>query len=818
MSVWRRIKQIARIAASAVAIAAMPQAAAAAEFSLTSGIPANFDDLSGPRDIVVDVYFGGRPLGEARAIIRPGFVRFRDPAGVAALLAGHGDAARIAQVLESEIPNNSGRSCTRVATTNCGHLEPQQVGIIFDEAQFRVDFFLSGDVANAAAPMVDSFLVPTSDGPAVVSSLGAAMSGSGGDNAFNFQSRTILSLGDARLKTNLSYSSDFGAVADDLLLEVDKPNWRYTAGLFWTPGTSLVGRRRILGVGAASQFDTRTDREQLEGTSLPVFVQQPSVVEILIDGRLAGSQVVEAGNKLIDTSGLPEGSYPIILRVREKGRGTRDERRFFVKDTRLPPQGHIRFQAFAGVISPTREGSLINLTNDLYYQLGAAKRISGKFGVEAIAIGTKNKIIAENGLVYLTDFARLKAGGLVSSKGEFGAVLQAVSSASGPMQFSFDLRRVWDGDGGGLIPGSVDGFGFDGNAGRGLTRVDGDYTQMNATVGYSWGKGTLRLFASYFDSKHGKSQYSIGPSGDWLLAQRPQFQLRLEADAQRSRDALSGYIGVRFNFATMGLAMSGASGHRVQDDKGSRARSRSVGNFDGEWSGESSDLGRFSVGVGVDRTIDATTGRASGNLNSRYGNLRSDVIHDFNGRTQYGVSLQTGIVLGSANVAVGGRNVNESALLVGVDGNSAAGEFEVLIDDTPMAKVAAGQKATLFMQPYRQYNVRLRPLSATSVHYDAAVRQVTLFPGNVQRLSWKAVPTYTVFGRVVDKNGIPIANGLLKGSYGDGASNADGYFQIDAAAGDRVTLSTAAGQRCSLKIDSVNPNNEFFAAGKVLCE
>jgi hypothetical protein len=71
MSVWRRIKQIARIAASAVAIAAMPQAAAAAEFSLTSGIPANFDDLSGPRDIVVDVYFGGRPLGEARAIIRP---------------------------------------------------------------------------------------------------------------------------------------------------------------------------------------------------------------------------------------------------------------------------------------------------------------------------------------------------------------------------------------------------------------------------------------------------------------------------------------------------------------------------------------------------------------------------------------------------------------------------------------------------------------------------------------------------------------------------------------------------------------------------
>jgi hypothetical protein len=63
-----------------------------------------------------------------------------------------------------------------------------------------------------------------------------------------------------------------------------------------------------------------------------------------------------------------------------------------------------------------------------------------------------------------------------------------------------------------------------------------------------------------------------------------------------------------------------------------------------------------------------------------------------------------------ANVAVGGRNVNESALLVGVDGISAAGEFEVLVDDTPMAKVAAGHKTTFV---HATLSPIQRPISAS---------------------------------------------------------------------------------------------------------
>ena len=814
VQLWRAVCR----ATALVVLAIAAQPSEAAEFSLATSVPRNFDDLSGPREVVVDVFFGGKPLGEARAVIRPGTLRFRDPAAVAALLAPHGDVVRIEQALQRELLSNAERVCSKMAVTNCGNLQPQTVGIIFDEDRFRADVFLAAEIANAASMAGERFLHPTSNAFALVTSLGAALSGGDGDSNLNLQGRTILSFGDARLKSNISYSSELGAIADDLLIEIDRPNWRYAAGLFWTPGTSLIGRRRIVGVGAGSQFDTRADRELLEGTSLPVFVQQRSVVEILIDGRLADSQMVEAGNQLLNTSGLPEGAYPLLIRIREPGRGTREERRFFVKDTRLAPEGHVRISAFAGFISPTRKGEFVSLSDNVFYQVGAAKRVGGSFGTEAILMGTKDKVLAEGGAVYFNKRARLKVAGLVSTKGEFGAVLQAMSAGSGPAQFSFDLRRVWDRNGGALIPGSTDGLGFDADARSGVPHQGGGYTQMNATLGYNWGNASLRVFASYFDVKNSKSQFSIGPSADWLIIQRQKFQVRLEADAQKSRGTSSAYVGVRFLFADNHLAVSGSVGHRVQYDDDGPDGGRMVGNLDSEWSGETPDLGRFAVGAGVDRTIDATTGRASGYLYSRYGNVRADALHDFDGRTQYSVSLQTGAVIGSKDFSVGGRNLNESALLVAVNGERTAGEFEVLIDEAPIAKISAGQRVTLFMQPYRRYDVRLRPLSATLVHYDPGVRRVTLFPGNVERLSWNAVPIFTVFGQVVGLDGKPIANGMLQGSYGDGASNAEGYFQIDAAVGDHITLSSATGQTCGLDLDSAMPADGYFAAGKVICQ
>jgi hypothetical protein len=790
--------------------------AGASELSLTASPPANFAELDGPRDVMVDVYFGGRNLGAVRATTLPGTVRFQDPAEVARLLAPFADAPQVKQALQAALPSNAGKACSQMLGSNCGSLRPGVVGVIFDEDHFRVDIFLSDDLLGKPLT-TDVYLSPTSQNFAAIGTLGAAMSGTtANDPLFNMQGRAVLSVGSSRLKSNVSYSSDFGVVVDDLLVEHEAQDRRYVGGLFWTPGTSLVGRRRILGVGSATQYDTQADRRQLEGTPLPVFVQQRSLVEILIDGRLVSSRVVEAGNELLDTSGLPEGSYPVVLRIREPGGGTREEHRFFVKDERLAPPGHIRFQAFAGLIAPTREGHPISASDTLFYQVGAAKRLTDNVGIEANLLGTPTKAIGEASVSLLTKHARVRVTGLASSSGEYGGVLQLGSVGSGRFQYNIDLRRVWDRDGEGLIPGSLGGVGFDSGSSVGLADRGGSYTQLIASLGYMLGNASLRLFASYNDTEHSKPDYSIGPSVDWLVAHGRDFQLRIETDAQKSRDTTSAYVGVKYLFSGSGFATSGSAGYRTQDNGQGRGKAMSVGSVNSEWSGSSEAFGHYSIGAGLDRAIDGTSARGRGSIDSRYGNLRADLLHNFASETQYSLSVQSGAAVGP-RASVGGYNISESAMIVEVDGAQSAGRFEVLVDDAPMATVDAGKRATIFLQPYRRYAVRLRPLASASVHYDSGVRQVTLFPGNVDRQIWKAVQTFTVFGQLVDSNGLPITNGLLHGDHGAGSSDANGYFQIDVAANDRVTLDGAHGQACQLMLGKLEPRKGYSAAGKVVC-
>src|SRR6185437_1135057 len=112
--------------------------------------------------------------------------------------------------------------------------------------------------------------------------------------------RTILSLGSARIQTDASYASKLGVVVDDLAAEVDRRDLRYSAGLVWAPGLDLTGQRRIVGLGLGTQFDTRTDRDVLEGTPLVLFLATSAQVDLIVDGPLVTSRTYGAGNNVLD--------------------------------------------------------------------------------------------------------------------------------------------------------------------------------------------------------------------------------------------------------------------------------------------------------------------------------------------------------------------------------------------------------------------------------------------------------------------------------------------------------------------------------------
>ena len=346
----------------------------------------------------MDVYFGGRKVGETKVVAQLGRVRFKAPNQVLALIPYADVSAELSTAFASEFPANAARVCTEASSQGCGQLSPEVAGIIFDEDHFRVDLFVNRKWLRVIRSQEDTYLASPTAPLALTTSTGLAISGSSDSSPiYNLQNRTVIGLRNARVLSETSYASKYGFVVDTLVGQIDRPGIRYSAGLFWAPGIDLIGERRIVGVGVGTQFDTRADRETLQGTPLVVFLAQPARVDILVDGRLVNSGVYEAGNNIIDAATLPVGSYELVLRIHEGNGATHDERRFFAKNAQIAPVGRPIYFAYAGLLANTKKGQPLSISKEGFYQFGVARRFTERFAVDVTAIGTNTNPIFEAG-------------------------------------------------------------------------------------------------------------------------------------------------------------------------------------------------------------------------------------------------------------------------------------------------------------------------------------------------------------------------------------------------------------------------------------
>ena len=786
----------------------------------TVGVPADFADLAGPRELLVDVYFGGRKVGETRIVAAPGEVRIKSPREVLALIPNVITSADLTSAAADPLPSNAALVCAASESHDCGSLSPETIGVIFDEQRFRLDVFVNPRFLHLISPHEQPYLpVPTAP-LSLAASTGVALSGSNeGSPTYNVQNRAVVGFRNSRLRAETSYSSEFGFVADTVVGELDGPGRRYSAGLFWAPGLDLTGRRRIVGVGVATQFDTRADRENLIGSPVIVFLTHAAQVDLLVDGRLVESRLYDAGNNVIDTSRLPDGSYPLVLRIHDPSGAVREERRLFTKNEAIPPVGHPVYFAYAGWLANTRRGTPVSLSNDLFYQLGAARRVNNSLALDLSVIGTTRKPLAEVGASMLTSLGRVRVAGLVSPAGDTGVLVQFASSNVGPLSANFDLRRVWSHDGRPLIPLTTYINTFDSVPLDQRQFGDGSYTQASGSIGYSFGSAYIAVIGSLRKDEGRDPDYSVGPNLNWPVFQRGGLQVTLQADAQLTRNTTSSYVGVRMFFTGgHGVSVSGSAGARdLSADQPDSSRSGAVGDLTAHFSQADVAGTDVSLSAGLARELDSSAAHADGTVYSRYGSARAALLHDLDSNhLQYGVSLQTGTVVNRDDVVFGGRNLTESGLVIAVDGKTDA-EFEVLIDGQPRGHVSAGDRLPIFLPPYHAYSVRLRPTHAQSVWFDEGARTFVLYPGNVQHVLWHAEKLLTLFGRAVREDGTVVADASVKSSRAIGESDAQGYFQIQAADHDRISLQTSAGETCTIDVDDSSSDRDYAALGRVLC-
>jgi hypothetical protein len=808
------------VAACALAATNVQAASSAAIVSL--GAPAGFDELSRPHKMLVDVYFGGRKVGEAMVISAPGTLRFLDSAKVLGLIPEVEASSGLAAALAGDLPSHADLVCSPGNAGHCGELSPATAGVIFDEGRLRVDLYVAPGLVRIARPVTDPYLRPSNGPLSLTSSVGLAISGtSSGSPSYNVQNRTIVSLGGARLRSDSSYASKLGLIVDDLVAEVDRHDLRYSAGLFWAPGIDLTGQRRIAGVGVGTQFDTRADRDLLEGTPLVVFLQQPSRVELIVDGRLIASDAYAAGNIVLDTSTLPDGSYPVLLRIRQDNGTVHDEQRFFIKNAHVAPVGEPLVFAYAGMLANTRRNRPISLSDTFYYQLGAARRLSRSVAVDLSAAGAGRKKMLEAGAWVMTRFGRARVAGLVATSGDKGALLQLGSNGRGPFNFNLDLRRVWSSDGRPLIPlpAHVDNFGS--TAPTGAQLGNGSYTQISGSIGYTLGRAYFSLVGSLRHDEGFPTDYTVGPGLNLPILSRGGVELVFQADAQRTRTTTALFSGLRVQFTSNRLSVLGTAGRAARRTQagGDSDADRMVGSISAGYFHESADRTQVSANAGLNRSLDSSDVHAGGTIYSRLGSARGDILHPLQGRggLQYGLTLQSGTAINRHEIALGGRDMGESALIVSVGGESGRSAFDVLVDEQPRARLLAGASTPIFLQPYRSYKVRIRSVGATSLDYDSGARSVTLYPGNVANLEWSTRPLVTVFGQAIGADGLPVAGAMVQSQRGIGETDEHGYFQIDVAGADTLSFTRGTLPPCHAMVAAESRDTDLVSLGKVVC-
>ena len=779
--------------------------------------PGGFEGLAAERQLVIDAYFGGKKLGEVSVTVSPGQLSFDDPAALAALLPGIKSAAVVATALSGQLDAHSALACRSDEQVGCRTLAIGQTGIIFDEERFRVDIFLNPTMLAPADSASKIYLDAPESQPALISRFGATLSGSSrGDRNYHFQNRSIASIGALRLQSDSSIGSGSGAAFDNLTIQRDSSAQRMLGGVFWAPGSELIGRRKIIGAGLTTQFDTRIDKTTLAGIPLTVFLQQPGRVDVLLDGKVILSRIYSAGNRSIDTGALPDGSYEVVLRIREDGQPERTERRFFSKGSTMAPVGHPTMAAFVGFLQTQREGLSIGF-DKLFYEASVAYRVGPALGIDAKLVGVDDKALLEAGAVFSTGFAHVRLVGLATSSGDTGAAIRASTYGRSALSASFDLRAINSREGRELLPVSSSGntFSEDPLLGAGMS---GSYVQALGVVDYRFRQASLRLSGFYRRDGQAKATYNFGASLEAPLVRRSLWDVRLQADLRKTDQDIVSFIGLRFLAFGGATALSGTTGlgHR----SGASGKSTSfIGETQAAWNHQLGERSDVSTDLAFGHGADGSYVRGSGNLRSPFANLRADGSHQFTSggdTTQVVVTADSAIAVGQGKWAVGALDMSDAAAVASVSGATPDQEFDVIVDEMVRGTIKGSGSVPIYLAPYSSYEMRLRPRTNSTRGLSDGVRSATLYPGNVIAVHWSVTPLFVYVGRIIGPDGRPIVNADMRGSHAIGRTDDDGYFQVEAREGEEIKVG-AGDAPCKVTLPDSEAGSEFSSIGDIRC-
>ncbi|MEW5249321.1 TcfC E-set like domain-containing protein [Microbulbifer sp. 2201CG32-9] len=756
--------------------------AASEAFMVSTGVPEGFADLTETQRLVADLYYGGRAIGSAMVEVDPYTLRFSDPNTVLQLLPPTLYPERVLELLREAQARNSHRVCYSPQQRDCGVVVPEHLALIYDASRFRVDLFLAPELLPQKAAIENPFLPDSTSDVSLVQGLTATWSGVRvGDledaRSISLFGQSILSFGESALYGQWSATDGGDSQVAQLYWGRDYRGRAYSAGLIQPRGdfSSFAASPYLYGVEYLSSNNSRTDDRYRQGTLLDINMPVRGRVEIHRDNRLLYSELLEAGNRLLDTSALPGGSYEVEIRsFDEFGRPLARYRQFFSKDSLLPPPGEWRWSVQAGrPAQGLRDGLLPQPQDDYFFQVGAARRLFDDTGLFASVAVMGEQSLFEIGGRWVGEFLELSPSLVRGDDGRNGHRLLAQLNTS-LFNFSVAETRLQSGSGESL--------------GREFSLLGPGYRQRNAQVsGFLAGgrvslryaqrsRGTFLEPQVIFDSEIGGANRltTLEYRRDFFRSRRWQGEMTLthsDADGQY-------FTGAAFEFRFRGDHWSHTTRARTNSDRvggqQNRVGFRSSWRDGDRWALEmeqqfSGETGSEGYRLGSHTRIAGRRGQLSSTLDYRAGGSRDSL--------NYLGSLSTSFIATGDAFAWGGESATNSAVLVSIAGSDDQ-PFEVLVDGLRRGYARGGGRSVINLPSFRSYDIQLRPMAGGFHDYREMQDRITLYPGNVAVAAYRVIPVTLVLGRLI-RAGKPAANTEITLAGSSAVTDEFGVFQIE---------------------------------------
>ncbi|WP_226645033.1 TcfC E-set like domain-containing protein [Microbulbifer variabilis] len=729
---------------------------------ITTNIPAGFEDLTKPQMVVADLYYGGQMIGAVQITVHPTVIEFHDPAAVMKLLPLPLNPERVEQLLQQPQSKNTDRICQNAAQIDCGFMSPKDFAVIYNNNQYRLDVFFSPDLLPQQVAISDPYLPPSSSEFSLIQNLSAAWAGNHSDEADNsyhttFNGNTIIGYGEKSLRSQWHYSDEQGYQVSNLYWAKDFRGKNYSAGLFQPQGNFgyFNTSRSVFGVEFRNSRLTRTDLSYQEGAPVEINMPVRGRVEVYRENRLVHSELLDAGNRLLDTSSLPSGAYEIEVRTfDESGRPLTSFTEFFAKDFYLPAPGEWHWSLLAGM--PTDSGSYRGLPgyyNEGLVQAYLGRRVSDNIALFSTISATENQQSLELGARWIGTRLELSPNFLVGRRGQKGYRFEGLfelpfATLNASISKLYGDKHLYPRD---EYPLLRHNFSHK-NIGIQSLILGG-----NLSLRYSERSRTTAIYSDNIfggPDSNNTSKFTTLAYRRSLIKKRNWFgditfsYNKSDNETYSSIDFQLRYYADQWQHFATALREFGnnqrETPHRLS--------------FESRWNDRELWSAEVEQALGIENTDDGYYLESRTRLSGRQGFINSAVNYSKDGNnrtTNYLGSFSTNIIATSKKFAWGGERAYESAIIVDIDG-SENNDFEVLVDGSRHGYAKGGKKSVINLLPYRSYDVTLRPLDDGFFEFKEKSQFITLYPGNVSETNYSIQSLYVIMGRLTSfGNGIP---------------------------------------------------------------